>query len=95
MNKYLQPENAPVTWEDPKPGYVFDTEADRAQVLDRHIKSFNLSKGTSGTPTLAVNSGSAQLASAGQIAVQTFSGSASLAVRVGTITYYFTPAGTL
>ena len=49
MNKYLQPEDAPVTQERPKLGYVFDTEADRAEVLNKHIKSFDWSKGTGGT----------------------------------------------
>ena len=90
MNTYLQPEDAPVTAERPKLGYDFDTKADRAQVLNKHIKSFEWSKGTG-----PINSGSAHLTTSGQIAIQTFSGSAILAVSSGTKTYYFTPTGTI
>ena len=95
MNKYLQPEDAPVTQERPKLGYDFDTNADRAQVLNKHIKSFNWSKGSAGTARFPVNSGSAQLGSSGQFAIQTYSGSAVLVVRSGTVSYYFTNSGTL
>ena len=50
---------------------------------------------TPGTIIMSVNAGSASLTSAGAVAVQTYGGSASLAVRVGATTYYFTPAGTV
>lgn len=49
----------------------------------------------SGTPIFPVNAGSAVLGVSGALSIQTFAGSASIAVRSGTITYYFTCAGTL
>ncbi len=50
---------------------------------------------TVGTIVFTVNSGSASLTQAGAVTLQTYGGSASLVARVGTTTYYFTPAGTI
>ena len=47
-----------------------------------------------GIPTLDTNAGSGTLSAAGQIEIQTFGGSALLAIRLGTQTYKFTPSGT-
>lgn len=57
--------------------------------------------GTLGTPVITgipifdVNAGSAALGAAGAFAIQTHSGSAILAARVGTITYLFFSGGTM
>lgn len=47
------------------------------------------------SPTLNVNTGSAPLGVDGAIEIQTFGGSAILAIRTAGITYRFSPAGTI
>lgn len=48
----------------------------------------------SGIPTFVSNAGSGTLVADGQLQIQTFGGSALLAIRLGTTTYKFTPSGT-
>lgn len=47
-----------------------------------------------GTPTFDTNAGSGALSNAGDFAIQTFSGSAILVARLGTISYRFLSGGT-
>lgn len=82
-------------------GTINNTAIGTPTIIGGTYTNANLSSPTASNPTVTgtlampVNAGSAALGSEGAIAIQTHTGSAILAVRIGTITYRFFSGGTV